>query len=87
MNHLKFHPIDYKNASYYGGMKESSRHGNGMLITDDSYILIGNNLFIQLIGMTTKSMDLICTSLMETSFLVQAKQVNYKNLTSPLLLL
>lgn len=34
--------LDYRNASYSGFVLHSSRHGTGILITDDSYILLSN---------------------------------------------
>ena len=36
--------VDYRNASYEGEMSERRRDGFGMLITDETELIIGTNL-------------------------------------------
>lgn len=81
MDH-KFQAVDYRNATYYGGINRSARQGNGILITDDSYILMGALSSIQPIGTTISSMGLIFICLMETSSSERAGEGNSRSSTS-----
>ena len=40
--HIKSQLLSYRNAHYQGTIKQSIRHGPGILITDDGVILVSN---------------------------------------------
>ncbi len=45
--------VQYRNATYYGVIEQEKRNGHGLLVLDNSQILLGNALLTQLSGKTT----------------------------------
>lgn len=49
--------VQYRNATYYGAMEQYQRHGHGLLVLDNSQILLGIDFSIQLSGAETQYME------------------------------
>ena len=54
--------VQYRNATYYGAMEQYQRHGHGLLVLDNSQILLGRFDYMQLSGAETLSTESMSSS-------------------------
>ena len=62
--------VEYRNSSYFGTFKDYQRNGYGMIVLDNSNIIMGNHHLIQPDGKKDISTETMHSSLIKLELLV-----------------